>query len=299
MLYQPTYLDILPQYILYLLATPVLVHLIGSGRAGLVLALSIGLWLAVQVGLDAPLAAWLHETVRFSGQSVTLRAAFNPLAWQLVFVSGLVLGGLLARGELEPKRLFRPGRSLLMDLVLGLLLVSMALRAGLHLGLHDGAWLAGIEPFADRQALGLLRVLSFAGLAFLTAWVVAAAPRSEHGWTRRLGRAARHVLGHPWFARIGRHSLPVFAFHVVLIYLLRYVATRLGGIPDPWYSLVALAAILSLGVPAMLLDLRRQPRVAPQPAPGREGLPAGAVGGKERPTIPIRGHDRACWSTSS
>jgi hypothetical protein len=268
LLYQPTYLDILPQYIVYLLAAPAVIHLIGTGRAGLVLAFSIGLWLAVQIGLDAPLAAWLQATVRFSGQSVTLRAAFNPMAWQLLFVSGLVVGGLLARGELDAKRLLSPRCSLLLELVLGLLAVSLAFRMALHLGLEDTAWLADIRPFADRQDLGLLRVMSFAGLAFLTAWALAAAPRSTRPGVRRIGVAARSMLGHPWVAIVGRHSLPVFAFHVVLIYLLRYVDAQAGGIPDPWYSLLAVAAIFSLGLPAMLLELRRRPKATLAPARG-------------------------------
>jgi hypothetical protein len=254
LLYQPTYLDILPQYILYLLAAPALVHLVAKGRAGLVLALSLGVWLAVQLGLDAPLAAWVQEQVRFSGQAVTLRTAFNPLAWQLLFVLGLVLGGLLARGELPVKRLLTGRGRMLGEMVLGLLVLTMAVRVALQLGTPDAAWLERLRPFEDRQSLALLRLVSFAGVAYLTAWLLASAPDSGRTWVRRAGTAARHLLGHPWFGRIGRHSLPVFAFHVVLVYLLRLLDTKIGGIPDPWYSLLAFGAILSLGVPALILD---------------------------------------------
>ena len=259
LLYQPTYLDILPQYILYLLAAPLAVHLVGSGRAGLLLAGSVGLWFIAQLGLEAPLVAWMGDTIRLSGQHVTLRAAFNPLAWQLLFVSGLALGGLLVRGELDPQKLLVPGRSLLLQLVCGLLLLSLVLRLAVpYLLAADPALAEQIRPFEDRQDLGLLRVCSFAGLAFLTAWVVTAAPSSRQDWLRSLGIFANRLLGHPWLSMLGRHSLPVFVYHVLLIYLLRLVDTQAGGIPDPWYSLLALAAIGTLGIPAYLLDYRRR-----------------------------------------
>ena len=269
LLYQPTYLDILPQYILYLLAAPLLIRLIGRGRAGLVVAGSLGLWLMVQLGLDAPLAAWLQDTVRFSGQAVTLRTAFNPLAWQLLFVGGLVLGGLLARNELPVQGLLSPHRRFLRDLVVGILALVVALRLGLQVWPPDEAWLERLRPFEDRQSLGLLRLTSFAAVAFLVAWLLAAAPGSKHPWLAAFGRAVNRVLGHPWVSLLGRHSLPVFAFHVVLIYLLRLLDTQLGGIPDPWYSLLAACAVLSLAAPAVAMETwRRRATMALTPAPG-------------------------------
>lgn len=259
LLYQPTYLDILPQYILYLLAAPLAIYMVAKGKSGFVLAGSIGLWLAVQLGLDAPLAAWLQEGVRLSGQHVTLRAAFNPLAWQLLFVTGIVLGGLLVRGEIDSDRLFAPRHSLLLQLVLGLLAVSVVLRLAIpYLSAADPVLAEGFLLFEDRQDLGLLRVGSFAALALLLTWLLAVAPTSRQPWLNVTGAAANRLLGHPWFSMLGRHSLPVFAFHVLLVYLLRLVDMQLGGIPDPWYSLLALAAIGSLGIPAALLDARRR-----------------------------------------
>ena len=83
-------------------------------------------------------------------------------------------------------------------------------------------------------------------------------PVQPQDWLRSLGAFANRLLGHPWLSMLGRHSLPVFVYHVLLIYLLRLVDTQAGGIPDPWYSLLALAAIGTLGIPAYLLDYRRR-----------------------------------------
>ncbi len=265
LLYQPTYLDILPQYILYLLAAPLAIYMVAHGKSGYVLAGSIGLWLGVQLGLDAPLATWLQEAIRLSGQHVTFRAAFNPLGWQLLFVTGLVIGGMLVRGEIDTNRLLTPRHGLLLQLVLGLLALSIVLRLALpYLIAADPEWAARLRPFEDRQALALLRVSSFTGLAFVLAWVLVVAPTSRQPWLQIVGTNAHRLLGHPWFSMLGRHSLPVFVFHVVLIYLLKLADTHLGGIADPWYSLLALVAIVSLGAPAALLDARR--RLAASPA---------------------------------
>lgn len=265
LLYQPTYLDILPQYILYLLAAPLAVYLVAHGKSGFVLAGSIGLWLMVQLGLDAPLADWLQEGIRLSGQHVTLRAAFNPLAWQILFVTGLILGGLLVRGEIDADRLLAARHGLFLQLVLGLLALSVVLRLALpYLTAGDPELAARFRPFEDRQALGLLRLGSFAALTFLLAWLLTAAPNSRHPWLQVAGTNAHRLLGHPWFSRLGRHSLPVFVFHVLLIYMLKLLDMQLGGIPDPWYSLLALGAIASLGLPAAALDARR--RLAASPA---------------------------------
>lgn len=264
LLYQPTYLDILPQYILYLLAAPLAIYMVANGKSGYVLAGSIGLWLAVQLGLDAPLATWLQEAVRLSGQHVTFRAAFNPLAWQLLFVTGLVLGGMLVHGEIDANRLLAPQHGLLLQLVLGLLALSILLRLALpYLVAANPEWAARFQPFEDRQALALLRVSNFAGLAFVLAWVLAVAPTSRRPWLQVVGTNAHRLLGHSWFSMLGRHSLPVFVFHVLLIYVLKFADTQLGGIADPWYSLLALVAIVSLGVPAALLDARRRLAASP------------------------------------
>ena len=257
LIYQPTLLDILPQYILYLLAAPALIHLVARGRAGLVLAASLGLWLLVQLGLGGPPASALAGLGWLAGQPVVARAAFNPLAWQLLFVGGLVLGGLRARGDLPTPSLLTSRRRQLADLVPALLLVMMALRLSLPYWPEDGVLIGGLRALADREALGLLRVLSFAGLAYLLARLLYLA--SEDGPLRRL-------VGHPWPSLIGRHALPVFAFHVVLIYLLRLLSTLLGGIPDPWYSLLALAAIATLLLPAKLADAWQARGAAVRPA---------------------------------
>ncbi len=87
LLYQPNFMDILPQYVLYMLAAPFLLWLCLHGRAGAVIAGSCVLWLIVQLGLHIPLA---NAARGVAGQIQTpdlFRVYFNPLAWQICFMS--------------------------------------------------------------------------------------------------------------------------------------------------------------------------------------------------------------------
>ncbi len=57
LLYQPTYLVILPQYVLNLAISPALLHLATTGRLWLVASASVGCWLFVQMGGHLPILA--------------------------------------------------------------------------------------------------------------------------------------------------------------------------------------------------------------------------------------------------
>ena len=67
LLYQPTFMDILPQYILYLLVSPVVIWLVAAGRVWLVAALSLSAGLLVQLGAHLPAAAGMLEPARHRG----------------------------------------------------------------------------------------------------------------------------------------------------------------------------------------------------------------------------------------
>ncbi|WP_158043611.1 OpgC domain-containing protein [Skermanella pratensis] len=63
LLYQPTFMDILPQYIIYLVASPLLLRWIARGYWREVLGGSVLLWLMVQLGLHLPVIRIVEETV--------------------------------------------------------------------------------------------------------------------------------------------------------------------------------------------------------------------------------------------
>ena len=263
MLYQPAYLDVLPQYILYLLAAPFLVHLVATGRAGVALACTAGLWLVAQAGLHVTPTLWLERSVVIGGTDVVLRSGFNPLGWQLTFCSGLILGALLQRGELTAAGLFPRGGAPL-QLALGVLLVLAAVRLALSLGLLDEGSVARLGGVDRRPDLGLLQTLGFASLAYAVAWLLCRGTEADGRWARRVGSLLRRAATDPRLVAVGRHALPVFCYHAVLMYALRYADAALGGFPGPLFNLVGAAALASLFLVARALEAHR--RLGPRPA---------------------------------
>ena len=186
LLYQPRYNAILPLYCLLLLMTPPAIAALRRFGPPSVLGASVLIWAGVQIGWPtATVDAWAtHHGLRLGIK--------NPLAWQLLFVIGLVGG-------------FRPGwygeRLKSLPLRTPLLFVVIAIGLKICLSLH-----AGIpDVFLDGDRLGAIRLVNTLILAYLV-W---------HGCSRHPDSAANPV------SFLGRYSLPVFAWQIVGLYLWR------------------------------------------------------------------------------
>ncbi len=272
MLNEPFLLDILPLYVLFMAMTPFLVRLVADGRAGFVIAGSLTLWLLVQLGAEQPVGAALHAMLGDVGVSLELRSYFDPLAWQLVFVAGLVAGGLWSRGELAARlwspravRVFLPGSLLV-------LAVGFAWRlSGFVERREIGVDPAIPDPLPHLQ-LALPYVVHLAAVAYTLAWLLGPGRTSSVRAARQLGRLVNAIATWPPLTLIGRHALWVFSFHVVLCYAWLYVDRTAGPILDPLQSLMTIVCVVSLALPAMLRErllIRRRLAAA---------LPVGAGG---------------------
>ncbi len=236
LLYTPPLLDILPMYVIFLLASPWLVqyglrHGQNSLRSGwgLLLAGSLGLWLAAQFGLRG----WLQTQVLGSAgipMPLAQSGSFDLLAWQWLWVLGLWLGASRAAGTVLLPR--RPPPALLvgaMTLALGALLW----RHGVGQAPLPGH--AAVSLLFDKWQLGPLRMLNL--MALLLLLVHGAAELRRRQW--RLPRL-------PALEAMGRASLPVFCAHLVIVLL----ALALLGEADPgrdgFIDLVLLAGTFGL-----------------------------------------------------
>ena len=226
LVYQPPLLDILPLYILFMLASPwVLAWAMRHGWAP-VLWCSITLWLLAQFGWST----WLYELfASATGLAVPVgeTGSFVPLAWQLLWVAGLWIG---ARGD-------APGAK-------PMVFPRGVLGAATLLALVGLVWrhVEGQAPFGadvmlnllfDKWLLGPLRLLDLVALGVVT---VAFGP-----WL------ARHMPRQRWLETMGAASLPVFCAHLVVVLL---TLTFFGGDPlgKPWW----LDALLLTGCFAVL-----------------------------------------------
>jgi hypothetical protein len=221
LIYNPPLLDILPMYVLFMLASPVL--LLHGARHGwaLILGASLALWLGVQFGLSH----WLHaQLVALVGMPVPFRetGAFEMLAWQLLWVLGLWMGaGQGAQRPVQPEPF---GRSVV---ALALLFAAVHLVWRHALGQAPFGADTGLNLLYDKWRLGPLRLLDLMALIVL----------AMHFGPRLAARLPRLSV----LELLGRQSLPVFVAHVVLAML---VLASLGSIDPqrPWHIDIALLA---------------------------------------------------------
>jgi hypothetical protein len=247
--FQPTFLDILPLYIVLLLAFPAI--LLGLRRWPTVILLaSFVLWLLVQV-TDFSLPAFPPGHTWF----------FDPLAWQFLFTIGAALGYAEQRGWRGA-----PVARRLLPAAIPVVALSSLIKVTwtLH-GVWEtvpALWLRQLWP-VDKSNLAPLRLLPFLALVIVVGALV---PR-EAPLLRT--RAARPLL------LCGQHSLEIFCLGILLSALAHLVlaetAAGLGA-----QLLADLFGIVLMCVTAQLLDWyriigRRAAERADVPQPRRKG----------------------------
>ncbi|WP_375451251.1 OpgC family protein [uncultured Devosia sp.] len=222
MTHQLGYLNILPLYIILLLATPLLLY-VGLKRPVPVLGASVALWaVAGQFRLNLPnypnAGGWF----------------FNPLSWQLLFITGLLCGAAMKQG-----RRFIPRTSLLFALSLAWLVLALF-------------WVK--LPVIASAGMAMLGALNKAGLPFYITWfdkTFLALPRLSHAlalfYVMASIGAIRHFAQTAWAAPLrllGRHGLAVFGFGTVVSMILQALKSAL--LPDPLIDGILLATGLAL-----------------------------------------------------
>jgi len=183
LLYQPGMLDILPLYCCLVAILPFVLTALETGRRGLLLAVSFGLWLAVQGSppIDGAPLYPIHV------------GTFNLFAWQFLFILGVVIGHDRVSNP-RPQLTIRYG-----------LIAGAAAIAVFGWGIRHMQWRApwplrlyGIS--LNKPSLGFLRLADFAAVAYLLAIIGSVWPR---------------LLRWPPLAFLGQHSLAVVAVQSV------------------------------------------------------------------------------------
>jgi hypothetical protein len=197
--YLPNQLDILPLYLVFLGLMPVAVPVLLRWPAAL-LAVSAGLWGAAQ--------AWGWSLPNTPGDTVWF---FNPFAWQLLFVLGLLAGaGWFDRVAGHPAAAC---------LAVTCVMYALAARAPWQAveAFQDVALLPeGLVPQPDKTDLSAWRIAHILALACLA-----------RGLGAPLGRLARSRAGLA-VVLCGARSLPVFCIGTVASVLGFVVLTELG-----------------------------------------------------------------------
>ena len=257
MFYQAGFFDILPQYVIYLAVAPPLLWLCLRGKGTAVVAGAFAVWLGVQLGLDRPLVAALDGLLASWQDGLSTRTMFNPLGWQLAFFAAMPIGVAWSRRRLDLSAWFDPrGRAPVLA-ALAVVLFFMAWRLAFTFGLVPGGVAFWFRVFENRPEFSLVFLANFVALAYLVTWVVVAGERSGSRLAAVSASALRRLFNLSFLRLLGRHSLQVYAWHVILVYLVIYLDQVAGPFGEPAKTAIALSAVLLLALPALAIERYR------------------------------------------
>lgn len=200
MLALPPPLDILPLYVAFVLAVPVIVRRCHAGRWAQVAGVSLALWVVSQLTLGR-VTHWVLRVLPGADAP-----DFDVLAYQLPFVAGVLVGcDVAARGHAGRLRL-APARLRALALAAAGLLVLRRVAGDDSMAGH----LLAARPF-----FGPLRAANFAVLALLAV--------NTRAWLAPLVQRGPLPL-------LGRQALTAFAAHAVVLLWLRPWRQDLGAL---------------------------------------------------------------------
>ena len=234
--YNPPLLDILPMYVLFLAASPLLLAFAMRRGFGLLLALSAFMWLFAQ-----------YDGGRHVYQSVAAlvgwpvphgaTGAFSFMAWQLLWLVGLRIGVMQSAPDAPAPRAWP---RFAFPLVVGIAAVFFVCR---HIVGQTFGSEALLNALFDKWHLGPLRLLNFAVLALIAV---------------RLRPTLIAWAAHSPIATLGRASLVVFSAHLLICLA---VLAILGDAARPHLSIFE--SVLLLGTLGILYGVARATLAGP------------------------------------
>ncbi|MEH0389877.1 OpgC domain-containing protein [Vibrio mimicus] len=229
LLNKPAYLEILPLYIMYILIFPLALYAFRRGYLWLVLAASVALW-AGSSWIEASMLTPIFKQV--SAKYIPELGYFDPFAWQVLFVFGGALGFAKRQGDLA---WFNP--KLAWACAVLALIIFVAYR---DLLAPFGITKQMVFAASSKPELGWLRVLSLSVWIYLIAVIIRFFPSA--------------LVFEP-LSYLGRHSLQVFTWQTVLIFL---TAPWLLTTRDSfWHTSIILLLCTTLWVAAWLQEQRK------------------------------------------
>jgi hypothetical protein len=225
--FQPTFLDILPLYILLLVIFPMI--LLGLRLQPLsVLIPSFLLYAVVQV-IDVPVPAYPEGHVWY----------FNPLAWQFLFTAGAALGF----GGARTGRRSRPAGA---PLLMAIIVVGVGLIIKLSWTIHGvwdavpGLFLKELWP-VNKNNLSPIRLVPF----FATVFVVGSLVTPDMKFLN--SAIAKPII------LCGQQSLEIFCFGILLSALGHFVLSEYNSAIATQLA-VNFAGVLALCLTAKMID---------------------------------------------
>jgi hypothetical protein len=189
-LYQPRFFDILPMYCLFFLITPFIISCFIKKRGLWILSGSFLIW------APATYHSWDRLQSILSQYLPCYLSSFNPFAWQFIFIGGLFFGFQRLTKE-EP----------LIPINTSLLVISLGIIIGIsHLDFREiPLTIMGLDllNLTKKASFGPLALINFIAEVYMFTYI---------------GIRLPYLLKWSFLAFLGRHSLQVFFFHLLLLY---------------------------------------------------------------------------------
>jgi len=254
------HMGILPMYIFFMIATPAVLVMFHTGRAPVVLAGAIALWLLAQTGwpdlMQLPVEAMAAE----AGHAFNIGIYFNIFGWQALFVTGLWIGWLVTNRQLDLDRLKTPAMAQVFWIALAAFLMLGVFDVMAYTGWGEDGWRRMVYASIDRGNLHPVYVVAFAVNLYLVAWLVIAGPSSEWRVLALVGTFTGWLFTRNALVRLGQHSLQIFVAHIVLVYALSLWAQDREPLEPMAANLLLLTSILPLYAVAWLHDRVKERR---------------------------------------
>ena len=254
LLYNPPLLDILPLYIVFLAATPLVLAVAQRRGWSLLLATSASLWMLSQVGAGQMLFDVVAYTTGFD-LPYAQTGSFSFLGWQMMWMLGLWMGHVFAT---KPAGDHRP------PAWVGL--IALAYAAVCFIWRHTTGQVpephgGDLNLLFDKWTLGPMRLLDFLSIAVA---VLAFAPHKAL-W-----------LVPSWLEWLGRAALPAFCAHLMVC----LIALALFGGADVERSAWVDVGLLTAAFAAMFVAAGLTPWVRSRPS-DTKAKRAHALGGAD------------------
>ena len=258
----PVFIDILPMYLVFMVFTPAALVAMERGHWLGVAAVSALAWGIAQTALPDIAFASIGERTGLSDSGVPLGLYFNRLGWQVLYFAGLAGGFLMAQERLSLQFLSRPlGTALALASLVPTAVFFALPKVIAHGGLGPEVNDALLAAF-DRADMTLPRLLTFAAHFYLALWLLMAGRSCRMAWIRAISRGLDTIATWRPLVFLGQHSLPVYAWHVLLCYgLAIFAAEKVNEAAWYWREGVVVLATLTLFVPA-ILDARKPGAIA-------------------------------------
>lgn len=260
LIHQPIFFDILPMYMVFIALTPLLLRLLKQGNFGQVLVTSICFWLIAQTGLISYALQTIEWKLEAAGYAIKF-GSFNVFAWQLIYVSGLIIGYLAATGKFDVATVRSLPKVAIACLALLFVGLSVFQNFLLH---HPAAFEPAVERFAathSKANFTIFFIASFLAYGLLLVWLYVAGPFSAKRPVAVASRWLRKLLNSRPLTLLGQHSIQVFSYHLVVVYLLSPLTDRLG-LDEVLRYVTAILATLSLFAFAEIWNRSQQFRQA-------------------------------------